>query len=93
MLGVFLSGNQDSVIIQIYFWSLVFAFFIITLILLFVYNKINININWLEAIIIAVQEAKFATQESLDSTVLYKLNEIIGGVDAINQKTDHLEKN
>jgi len=90
MLGVFLSGNQNPEIRPIYFWSLVFMFIIIAAILLFVYKKRNVN--WLEAIIIAVQDAKFATQESVDSIVIYKLDEIIGRVDAINEKSNHLEK-
>lgn len=75
MLGVFLSGNQNHEIIPIYFWSLVFMFIIIAATLLFVYKKKNVN--WLQAIIIAVQDAKFATKESIYSIFIYKLDEII----------------
>ena len=96
-LGVFLSGNQNDEIRDIYFWILVIMFIIIAAIPLLIYIKYivykNKNVNWwLEDIIIAVQDAKFATKESVDSIVIYKLDEIIDRVDAINQKSDHLEK-
>lgn len=61
-LGVFLLGNQIPEIISIYFWSLISMFIITAAILWFVYIK-KIKVNYLEAIIIAVQDAKFATQE------------------------------
>ena len=50
-------------------------FIIIAATLLFVYKKKNVN--WLQAIIIAVQDAKFATKESIYSIFIYKLDEII----------------
>ena len=42
----------------------------------------------LEDIIIAIQDDKLAIQESVDSIVIPKLNEINGKVEAINTNTE-----